>query len=639
MARKAALAVLALVVASSASAATGTSARAVGSARLVPFRSCGDLLGYVKGQTARFVGPYGIGNGTGAAPAPAPVAVAQPASGGKTEGVDYSGTNDQEQGVDEPDIVKTDGSTLYAVSGGRLNAVDVGDATPKLLDSLALASSTNQQLLLVGDKLLVLGRAGFWFEPLPGTAATVLPIRPTTSTITEVDVSDPSHLKVVSTLTLDGGYVDARLVGSSARVVVSSQVPANLKLEQPADGSASARTKALADNRATVAASRVRSWLPTYSIRRAGRHATAARALVQCRSVDRPKQFSGLGMLTVLTIDVAKGLQPVDSVGVMTDARIVYASPTNLYVATERWSARPLPETPTLDPPNVTTEIHRFDISDPDRTHYRGSGQVDGYLLDQWSLSENDGVLRVVSTDAPAWWETTGNDSSSVTTLALDPGALTQVGKVGGLGAGERVYAVRFVGDTAYVVTFKQIDPLYTVDLGDPAHPRVLGELELPGFSAYLHPVGSDLLLGVGQYVEGPVDGTQISLFDVANPAHPAQLARATLGSGYSEAEADHHAFLFWPRTGLLVLPFDQQAVGYRVSRSGGIDPVGRITQPGAIERSLVAGPSVFTVSTAGVQSSSLTTLKPQGFAAFPATPVPPTPEPPVPVPAQGVLP
>jgi uncharacterized secreted protein with C-terminal beta-propeller domain len=633
MARKAALGVLALIFASTVAASAGTAARRPGSATLVPFRSCGDLLGYVKGQTARFVGPYGIGSGTGAAPAPAPAAAAQPAPGGKQEGVDYSGTNDQEQGVDEPDIVKTDGTTLYAVSNGRLNAVDVSGSKPKLIDSLQLGNGTGQQLLLVGDKLLVLARAGFWFEPLSGMPAQVLPIRPTNSTITEVDVSDPANLEVVSTLTLDGGYVDARLVDSSARIVVSSQIPANLTLVQPADATQAARTKALDDNRATVAASRVGSWLPTYSIRRAGRHASAAKPLVQCRSVDRPKQFSGLGMLTVLTIDLAKGLQPVDSVGVMTDARIVYASPNNLYVATEQWTARPLPATPTVDPPNVTTQIHRFDISDPDHTHYRGSGQVDGYLLDQWSLSENDGVLRVVSTTAPAWWQTGSDSSSSVTTLALDPGALTQVGQVGGLGAGERVYAVRFVGDTGYVVTFKQIDPLYTVDLSDPAHPRVLGELELPGFSAYLHPVGSGMLLGVGQYLDGSVDGTQISLFDVANPAHPAQLARATLGSGYSEAEADHHAFLFWPRTGLLVIPFNQQAVGYRVSRNGGIDPVGKISQSGVIERSLVSGSSVFTVSTAGVASSSLNGLAPQGFAAFPAGVVSPPPEPPVPVP------
>lgn len=635
MARNAALGVLALVLAATLTASAGAAAPRPKAAQLVPFRSCGDLLGYAKEQTARFVGPYGIGGGTVAAPAPAPVAVASPATGGNTEGVDYSGTNNQEQGVDEPDIVKTDGSTLYAVSGGRLNAVDVSGTKPKLLDSLTLAPGANDQLLLVGDKLLVLGRTGYWFQPLPAMPAQVMPIRPTTSTITEVDVSDPGALKVVSTLTLDGGYVDARLVGSSARVVVSSPIPANLKLEQPADASQAARTKALDANRATVASSHVGSWLPAYSLRRAGRHATAAKPLVQCRSVDHPKQFSGLGMLTVLTIDLAKGLQPVDSVGVMTDARIVYASPSNLYVATERWAVRPLAATPTVAPPDVTTQIHRFDISDPDHTHYRGSGQVNGYLLDQWSLSENGGVLRVVSTDAPAWWPSGQESSSSMTTLTLDPGALTQVGQVGGLGAGERVYAVRFVGDIGYVVTFKQIDPLYTVDTSDPGHPRVLGELELPGFSAYLHPVGSDLLLGVGQYIDGGVDGTQISLFDVADPARPAQLARATLGSGYSEAEADHHAFLFWPRTGLLVIPFNQQAVGYRVSRSGGIDPVGKISQPGTILRSLVAGSSVFTVSSAGVEASSLADLQPQGFAAFPASPGGPVPGPvPIPVPA-----
>ena len=118
-------------------------------------------------------------------------------------------------------------------------------------------------------------------------------------------------------------------------------------------------------------------------------------------------------MLTVLTVDLAKGLEPVDSVGVMTDARIVYASPGNLYLATERWADRPPPDTPTEPQPSaVTTTIHRFDISNPTRTRYRGSGQVSGYLLNQWSLSEYDGVLRVVSTEAPAWFDSSRLDAS-----------------------------------------------------------------------------------------------------------------------------------------------------------------------------------------------------------------------------------
>jgi uncharacterized secreted protein with C-terminal beta-propeller domain len=331
-------------------------------------------------------------------------------------------------------------------------------------------------------------------------------------------------------------------------------------------------------------------------------------------------------MLTVLTVDLAKGLVPVDSVGVMTDARIVYASPDNLYLATERWADRPLPATPTEAQPTVTTAIHRFDISDPTRTRYRGSGQVSGYLLNQWSLSEYAGVLRVVSTDAPAWFDSGDSTESSLTTLRPGDGALNQIGSVGNLGKGERVYAVRFVGPTAYVVTFKQVDPLYTVDLTDASRPRVLGELQLPGYSAYLHPIGEDLLLGIGQDVndQGRPAGTQISLFDVSDLRHPTRLAHATLGPGWSEAEADHHAFLYWPATGIVVVPFDQRAVGYSVGRAHGIEFVGRITHPAgtspaaAIRRSVVVGASVFTISDGGVASSSLATLAPEGWAPFP---------------------
>ena len=103
-------------------------------------------------------------------------------------------------------------------------------------------------------------------------------------------------------------------------------------------------------------------------------------------------------MLTVLTVDLTKGLEPVDSVSVMTDARIVYASPESLYVSTELWGDRPSPDKPMTEKDGVQTQIHKFDISSPQKTQYRGSGSVTGYLLSQWSLSEFKGVLRVVST-------------------------------------------------------------------------------------------------------------------------------------------------------------------------------------------------------------------------------------------------
>src|SRR5207237_1140047 len=135
-----------------------------------------------------------------------------------------------------------------------------------------------------------------------------------------------------------------------------------------------------------------------------------------------------------------------------------------------------------------------------------------------------------------------------------------------------------------YVVTFRQVDPLYTVDLTRADRPRVVGELKIPGYSAYLHPLGDGLLLGIGQDVneQGRPAGTQLSLFDVSDLAHPTRLHRASLGLGWSEAESDHHAFLYWPKTALVVVPFNQLAVGFRVGRARGIDEVGRVVHTAA---------------------------------------------------------
>jgi uncharacterized secreted protein with C-terminal beta-propeller domain len=622
------LVALAVLVAGAAISTRADASQSATSPRLASFGSCGELLRYAKSQANRFVGPYGLGAGGRIG-----IAEAAPARGAAPkQGVDFSGTNVQEEGVDEPDLVKTDGNTLFAVANGRLNAVDVRTATPRLVDTLQLNAQQSHELLLHGDRLLVLSRGGFWIEPLPGFAARIAPYAPAQSTLAEVDVSNPGRLRLVRTLTLDGSYVAARLVGGSVRVVVGAQIPGKLPFEQPQGSGQAALDAATRHNRQVVASSRVSSWLPSYRIRRAGAKAGPKRSLVQCRHVRRPTSFSGLGMLTVLTVDLTKGLEPVDSVAVMTDGRIVYASPESLYVATERWLDRPNPNTPNDGKSGVTTAIHKFDISSPTKTHYRGSGGVSGYLLSQWSLSEHKGVLRVVSTESPAWWGGTQDSESFLTTLRDRGGSLVQSGRVGGLGKGERVYSVRFVGDVGYVVTFRQIDPLYTIDLAVPERPRILGELKIPGYSAYLHPVGDDLLLGVGQDVsdEGRPLGTQLSLFDVSNLSRPARLHKASLGLGWSEAESDHHAFLFWPRTGLVVIPFQQRAVGFRVGRARGIDPAGRIEHergkldwtPG-VRRSLVVRDSVLTVSDSGIKSSSLATLTERGWAAFPppATP------------------
>jgi uncharacterized secreted protein with C-terminal beta-propeller domain len=612
-------------------------AQAARAGRLVAFRSCPDLVDYAKTNGSRFVGPYGLGSpialrssAPGAVNAAAPTAKADNAA--PQEGVDYSGTNVQETGVDEPDLLKTNGNTLFTVSGNQLESVDVTGKAPRLLDTLKLSNgwSTND-LLLSGTHLLVLSRGGYWIDPLPAMTARMIAPVATQSVLTEIDVSDPSSLKVVKTLTLDGSYVDARQVGTTVRVISSQSLPVEVPWVTPSPTTTAAA--ATDRNKAVLASSRVKAWLPTYHLGK-----QAARPLVQCRDVRRPPVFSGLGMLTVTTIDLAKGLDPVNSTGVMTDGRIVYASPTSLYVATESWASRPLPATPQDAPPKVSTLIHAFDISDQSKTTYLGSGSVPGYLLSQWSLSDFQGVLRVVSTDTPAWWgDASGDSQSFLTTFRAGAGKLSQVGQLGGLGQGERVYAVRFIGNDAYVVTFKQVDPLHTIDVSDPAHPKLLGMLTIPGYSAYLHPIGDNLLLGIGQDVgaNNEPTGTQISLFDVSDLAHPTRIAHASLGQGWSAAESDHHAFLYWPATGLVMVPFGQQAVGMHVTKSG-IDEIGRVVQTDArssslpqILRSLVVRGAVLTVSDQGVEASDLKTLAGLGWAAFPT----PTP---VPIPVDG---
>ena len=188
------------------------------------------------------------------------------------------------------------------------------------------------------------------------------------------------------------------------------------------------------------------------------------------------------------------------------------------------------------------------------------------------------------------------------------------------------------IGDTGYVVTFRQIDPLYTVDLANPERPRVLGELKIPGYSAYLHPIGEDLLLGVGQDAteEGRPLGTQLSLFDVSDLRKPTRLHKAHLGLGWSEAESDHHAFLYWPRTGLDGDPV--RAASRRLpSQPRARDRPGRPHRPRGGEAELHPGRPpldgrprlVLTVSDAGVKSSSLATLAERGWAAFPPAEAP----------------
>jgi uncharacterized secreted protein with C-terminal beta-propeller domain len=275
--------------------------------------------------------------------------------------------------------------------------------------------------------------------------------------------------------------------------------------------------------------------------------------------------------------------------------------------------------------PPEETQVHRFDITRPGAPAYVASGKVPGRLLNQYSLSEHDGHLRIATTVDSGDEKTS---SSSVHVLRAD--TLAEVGEVGGLGKGERIYSVRFIGPIGYCVTFRQVDPLYTLDLRDPAAPRVTGELKITGYSAYLHPGSEGRLIGIGQEAseQGRTLGTQVSLFDVSDPAAPRRLSQFFQKDSGSGAEWDPHAFLYWPKTGLSVIPLNKMdESGALVLRIGDaeVKELGMIKHPKqrqeggysyepGIQRSMVIGDSLWTVSYEGVQVNDLATLSSQAW-------------------------
>ncbi|MEX0658018.1 MAG: beta-propeller domain-containing protein [Egibacteraceae bacterium] len=661
-------------------------------ASLQAFEACDDALAYFTEAAAAQEPAWRAGDGEQlldqataddgaareAAQAPAPAAGAA-----DTAGSAFSGTNVQEAGVDEPDLVKTDGRRIVTVAGGSLHVLDATAQPPVRVASLELPGDWSQELLMDDDRALVFSQAwstGPTADDPAGAVSRSMPAGAPQSVLTLVDLTDAAAPQVVSTLTLDGEYVSARMVDGVARVVLRSHpsgpvleqpvplpgpAPEPVPMPQPDDapppdvplpapgpagsaggGAPGAGTTTAPDSGEAT----IDDWVPHYTLE--GEDGATEDRLVPCEAIHRPTEFAGVGMVSVVAVDLAGDLTPGPAASVVADAQTVYASTDTLYVAFTAWETA------------EATEIHAFDIADPAAAVYTASGSVPGRLLSQWALSEHAGHLRVATTESGTGARPVDDmmvdpaapgpevesiapappppSQSAVTVLATQGDTLAQVGRVEGLGPDERIYAVRFMGDVGYVVTFRETDPLYTLDLSDPADPRVLGELKILGYSAYLHPLGDGLLLGVGQDAteQGQVRGTQLSLFDVRDLANPTRIHQTTLEGGSSAVEHDHRAFLSWEGTIVLPLEIYPQhdrpavdgsdvftgAVGFTADRAAGFREVGRVSHTGhladpwmgAIRRSLVVGDTLYTVSEAGVGAADLATFTERAWIPLP---------------------
>lgn len=566
-----------------------------------------------------------------AAPAP-PASAPVPRAQSETKSADYSSTNIQVQGVDEADIVKTDGKYLYVVSHG--NVLILSAEPPGQILSRIVPGGQVREIFVQGDRLVVLGEEYAYLpvpEPmplpagLPGLAMVPPPERslvpPSYGTpgayVKVYDIGRREAPRSLQNISVDGTYFDARLVGNNVYVVVNDPV----------------------------------RWfagevvLPRVSV-------DGATSVVRAPEIGHFNTTeSSYRFTTFLSVDLSGGREPGREVLLTGETQTLYVSTDHIYVAhTESapylWEdlrgIRP-------EPAAEKTVVHKIAIRNGE-IRYVTSGRIPGRLLNQFSLDQHNGTLRVATTTGEVW---SGNSANHI--YVLD-GDLNLVGRLENLARGERIYSARFLGDRAYLVTFKKVDPLFVIDLKDPRAPKVLGELKIPGYSDYLHPYDENHIIGVGKdAIESGsgnfawYQGLKIALFDVSNVSSPKELAKVIVGDRGTESEAlrDHKAFLFSKERRLLVLPVDlalirgprfaedrsfpaygqpvfQGAYVWRLTPEKGFEFRGRVTHRDGgdaaygfgygsdldIRRSLYIGETLYTVSEGMVKMSRLDTLR-----------------------------
>jgi uncharacterized secreted protein with C-terminal beta-propeller domain len=581
----------------------------VGDARLGFGRTCAELLThFAQREHAYITSVYGTdpdarpfdNDSTPETPAPgSPLAPALPATSGGSgaEWPDFSTTNTQVDGIDEADLVETDGRYLYTVTDGA--ALVVIDTTTASVVTTVNLSMFSPQMILWGSRLLVTGSVS-----IDGGVAT--------QAVT-FDVSAPAAPVQVNSTIFDGRLVATRSIEGNARlVVVATQDP----LPDPIESTT------VADLHAQVDAAPIEAWLP----RRATGGADGAgpwEPALACEHVALPPGIASGSVAYVAEVDMSAADAPTTTVsGVVLESNYgygitVFASRATLYLAVERsqdwWATSGVVGFVPWNLSTPATTLHAFELSADAPAAYVASHELPGYVLNQFAIGEHEGIVRVAVTNG--WWGPAS--SSSVFALQRQGPSFERLSVLRDLGLGQQIYAVRHLGPVSYVVTFQQTDPLYVADFSDPRAPVLQGELHIPGYSSYLHPIGPGRLIGIGQNAtdDGFVTGLQVSLFDVSNPRDPQRLDELQLG-GYSDAEHDHHAFLWWAPANTLAVPAGTDAgVGLAVVR---VDDA-RLVRTGQVDgpacgyrRSVVIGDELIAISNQELTISDFASLVPR---------------------------
>eukprot|EP00284_Hemiselmis_tepida_P010453 CAMPEP_0174915998 /NCGR_PEP_ID=MMETSP1355-20121228/1501_1 /TAXON_ID=464990 /ORGANISM="Hemiselmis tepida, Strain CCMP443" /LENGTH=833 /DNA_ID=CAMNT_0016160959 /DNA_START=122 /DNA_END=2623 /DNA_ORIENTATION=- len=504
-------------------------------------------------------------------------------------GASLSSTNNQVQGVDEADIVKTDGKHVF-VAGARSQLV-VATALP--LTEAAVLSTTDLSLFGLsvwqpadmvvssdGNSLLVIGHV-----TLTQKGAST-PDYVQSTVVMLFDVTDKANPTAVSADQIEGQYSTARLSGNHAYVIVNTYPAVEwvaVRRASPLPPPASRHRRASVSIQPPREGYKrvMKRTAPMYRKLSSGSLPTSAwggvpfrGAYGDCGQISYVNSTIVDAWVNILAIDLTPGGQKHGQSTVLThagrggtvmvSAESIYVAAANYDYAPARWSDATRGGTGSV---GMWTVVLKFAMNSGNPT-YSAQAEVPGALINQFAMDEHNGYLRVATTNGEVW----SDPPTSTNAVYVFDGGMSPAGAVEGMAPGERIYSVRFAGDRGYVVTFRQVDPLFVLDLSDPKNPSQLGQLKVPGFSDYLHPVDKDTIVGVGKETQTSSDGrttttgVKVSLFDIANPASPREAAVTVVGQAGSSTPVswEHKAFTFNPSTGLMAFPITENGKDYR---------------------------------------------------------------------------
>jgi uncharacterized secreted protein with C-terminal beta-propeller domain len=543
--------------------------------------------------------------------------------------VDFSSTNIQVDGVDEPDIVKTDGTYLYVIANGKiyiLKAYPVEQA--KVLSEISFKDGVSPSNIFINDDhIIVFGNS---FEYLVQDSYEYYYWRDSSSAvITIYDISDLENPSLENVIEIDGFYFDSRMIGDYVYVIVNEY---------------SSNIYQFSNENKTLN-------IPKISINDKEQLITPDSIYY----VDVPELSDS--MTHVLSINIFNGDINQKSF-MLGSSQSMYVSNNNIYLVYSHYSYNE----PLIDGVGrgyeQKTIIHKISIDAEDIT-YAAQGEVPGRVLNQFSMDEYNKYFRIATQVDGGWW----SHDQTTNVYILDEN-LERVSEIENIAPGEFMHSARFMGDKAYLVTFKKVDPFFTLDLSDPHHPKIMGELKIPGYSDYLHPFDENHIIGIGKDTVEPqsdeiwgrdfawYQGIKIALFDVTDYNNPKEKAKIIIGDRGTDSPAlyDHKAFLFDLEKELLVIPVRlceisdeikkqndgysgniygkctfQGAYVYQLNLEEGFRYKGRVTHDtndnkgeywrgswgvSTISRSLYIGEILFTISESMVKMNNLNTIE-----------------------------